>query len=650
MLLTCGVACFDCAGQRLQAAENSASDSRWEEDFANPPDAVKPWAYWWWLKGNVTEKSITRDLEAMKRVGIAGLLMFDARGYHEDHVPPPASRMEFMSPEWRRMVKYAMVEADRLGIEMSINLSSCAGALKGPWLVGADSPKQLVWTSGTVTGGTRLSCPLRRGEGEFFWDVAVLAARHRPPADGDRPSGGQEATDELSLSGNWRDVASRLDPKWNVDQVVDLSEHVDANGRLSWDVPAGRWSVVRFACMTMPGHEYDVDVLDSKAVAGHFERMGKALLEDAGPLAGKTLTHFYSVSWEGAAPTWTLDFEQQFARYRGYAPRAYLPVLAGMTVNSAEASERFARDYHKTLGDAFRDNFYGKLRELCNREGIQWHSESGGPWNRSIPDFQHADQLAFLARNDMPQGEFWHAGRALNRPPAMTSHIYGRPQAATEAFTHMLTHWSAYPAVLKPDADAAFCDGINHFIWHTFSASPPEFGKPGIEYFAGTHLNPNVTWFEQAGDFLTYLARCQHLLRQGQFVADVCCYVGDRPYLHWGRGEQWTTKPTMVLGKGYAYDLISTEVLLSAMAVENGELVLPHGMRYRVLAVDLEDKAVTLEALEKIAELARAGATIVLGQRKPERTPSLQDYPACDQRVQKLADQLWGTADLTATR
>ena len=113
--------------------------------------------------------------------------------------------------------------------------------------------------------------------------------------------------------------------------------------------------------------------------------------------------------------------------------------------------------------------------------------------------------MAFLGRNDMPQGEFWHRGRGLNRPAAMAARIYGRPLAATEAFTHMRAHWSACPAALKPDADAAFCDGINHFVWHTFTASPREFGKPGIEYFAGTHLNPNVTWWEQAGAFVAYL-------------------------------------------------------------------------------------------------------------------------------------------------
>ncbi len=177
----------------------------------------------------------------------------------------------------------------------------------------------------------------------------------------------------------------------------------------------------------MEGHEYDVDILNPAAVTGHYERMGKALLADAGPRAGKTLTHFYSVSWEGAAPTWSLGLDREFASYRGYSPLSYLPVLAGWTVTSPEVSERFERDYHKTLGDCFMNNFYGRLRELCHESGLKWHSESGGPWSRSLPTFQHADQLAFLGRNDMPQGEFWFSGRAMNRPPAMAAHIYGLP-------------------------------------------------------------------------------------------------------------------------------------------------------------------------------------------------------------------------------
>ena len=623
------------AGPTAWAADAGDELANLDRDFLAPPDTDKPWAYWWWLKGNVSEASITRDLEAMKSQGFAGLLMFDARGYHEGLVPPPESRMEFMSAEWRRMLKFSISEASRLGLEMSVNLSSCAGALKGPWLVGDEAPKKLLWKAHEVRGPRQLTQTLEGDELPHFQDVMLLAARRAKP----------EADQSGAFPDEWRPV--EIVPKANarVLDVLDLSGNVDRQGRLTWDVPEGRWTLFRFASAVIAGHEYDVDVLDETAVAGHFKRMGKEVLADAGPLAGKTLTHFYSVSWEGAMPTWSPILDEEFKKYRGYSMRQYMPVLAGMTVTSREVSDRFLRDYYKTLGDCFRDNFYGKLRELSNQEGIKWHSESGGPWSRKRKTFEHADQLAFLARNDMPQGEFWYPYRGLNRPPAMTAHVYGKRLAATEAFTHMQAHWSAYPAAIKPGADAAFCDGVNHFIWHTFSASPPEFGKPGIEYFAGTHINPNVTWFDQSGDFLDYLARCQVMLRKGHFVADVCCYTGDNPYLHWGRGTKWSENPSMVLGKGYAYDLVNDEVLLERMAVDDGDLLLPDGMRYRVLVLDPNDETVSPPVLAKIAELARAGATVVLGGRRPARAPGLHGYPDCDAQVGKLTESLWGAAD-----
>ncbi len=346
-------------------------------------------------------------------------------------------------------------------------------------------------------------------------------------------------------------------------------------------------------------------------------------------------------------PTWTLKLEKEFKHYRGYELRPWLPVLAGFTLKSREQSERFLRDYYLTLSDTFRENFYGTIEKLCHRAGLQWHSESGGPWNRKLASFAEADQLAFLGRNDMPQGEFWFMGaqgkrrQEMNRPPAMTAHIYEKPLAATEAFTHMVQHWSAYPAALKPFADAAFCDGINHFIWHTFTCSPPEFGKPGSEYFAGTHINRNVTWFPQAGPFISYLARCQYMLRQGRFVSDVCAYVGDKPYQHWGRGSNWSEKATLRLPEGYTYDLINTEVLLERLRVRNGNLVLPDGMSYGLLVVDLADETALPSVLRKISQLQKAGATVVFGQRKPERAPGLTDYPKCDEAVRQLAAQLW---------
>ena len=120
----------------------TASASPLDEGFTEVPTKARPWAYWWWLNGNVDKETITRDMEALKRVGFGGILMFDSRGYHDDidHVILPAPKMGFMSEQWREMLAFGIKEAARVGLEVSVNLSSCAGALKGPWRVGATLP------------------------------------------------------------------------------------------------------------------------------------------------------------------------------------------------------------------------------------------------------------------------------------------------------------------------------------------------------------------------------------------------------------------------------------------------------------------------------------------------------------------------------
>jgi len=437
-----------------------------------------------------------------------------------------------MGPEWRRLLTFSLREAARLGLRVSVNLSSCGGALKGPWPVGADAPKRLICQTTPLTGDAAVDAVLERPGDPHFRDIATFAVRYEGPAV-QNSAGWVEAGGGPRFGwGGGKRKAQKPEVTREALESIDLTDRIGADARLAWSVPQGRWALVRFGYTTIKGHEYDVDVLDAGAVERHFNRMGQAIIADAGPLAGKTLTHFYNVSWEGMVPTWTGAFERDFVASRGYALRPWLPVLAGFRVKGTDASQQFITDYRRARNDSFRENFYGTMMRLCHANSLQWHAESGGAWNRDPAVFGEADQLAFLGRNDMPQGEFWYRetkrqhGRDLNRPAAMTAHIYGRRLAAVEAFTHMIRHWSAYPAVLKPSCDEAFCDGANQMIWHTFTCSPKAFGQPGIEYFAGTHINPNVTWHAQAAPFIAYLARCQYLLRRGLFVADVCAYTG----------------------------------------------------------------------------------------------------------------------------
>jgi hypothetical protein len=620
-----------------------------EEGFRDVPASERPWCYWWWVNGHVDKETITSDLEAMKRVGFGGLLMFDARGYWDDkeHLSLPKPAMEFMSPEWRELLKFGLQEAARVGLEVSVNLSSCAGALKGPWEVGADAPKRLICQATPLAGGARFEAALAKPDRKHFWDIAAFAVRYagEPVAAGAEWVNAGDGLYTMSATSGKRVDGQSGAARRDALEVVDLTDKVVAGGRLAWDVPPGQWALVRFGHTTIDGHEYDVDVLDPQAVEGHFKRMGEALIADAGPLAGKTLTHFYSVSWEGAVPTWTGAFESEFAKTSGYAIRPWLPVLAGFMLKSAEESAGFVTDYRRARNDCFRDNFYGKMMALSHQRGLEWHAESGGPWVRKPEVFGEADQLAFLARTDMPQGEFWYTGnpdrrgRQMSRPQAITAHIYGKRLAAAEAFTHMVRHWTPYPALLKRAGDESFVDGVNQLVWHTFTCSPKAFGVPGTEYFAGTHINPKVTWFEQAAPFITYLGRCQHLLRQGLFVADVCAYAGDAPYFHWGRyATNWCERATLGLPAGHGYDVITTEALLARAQAQGGALALPDGMSYRVLAVDLDSDQAPPAALRKIAELKQAGVPVVFGARRPLRAPGRQ---AGDDEIRRLGEALW---------
>jgi hypothetical protein len=205
-----------------------------------------------------------------------------------------------------------------------------------------------------------------------------------------------------------------------------------------------------------------------------------------------------------------------------------------------------------------------------------------------------------------------------------------------ESFTGF-RHWQDGPFDLKPSADRAFCEGMNHIVWHTSSHQPPEAGKPGWVYGAGSHLTPNLTWWPKAKPFLDYLSRCSFMLQQGLFVADVCYYYGDQgfnfvPAKH--------IDPS--LGYGYDYDVTNAEVLLNRMSVKNGRFTLPDGMQYELLVLP-DRKDMNLQVLKKIEKLVKAGGTVV--GPKPTQANGLTDYPTRDRQVKKLADSLWGNCD-----
>ena len=652
------------SGSGYSPDQSSLMSDDLEKNFYNVPESAKPWVYWWWLKGNVSRESITRELEEMHKQGVGGVLICDSRGYHDDYytgnIPVPLHiKHEFMSTGWRNILKHATQEAARLSMQVSVNLSNTGGSLRGPWDMGAHGPKRLIWTAATVKGPVNISAYLDEPEEmEYFWDIALLAVKTE--------SNGSQSQDpsQINLNDRWYEVVNGEEGDAALAyKTVDLSDYKE-KGFLNWEVPEGQWRILRFARAVceeeghhggMSAGKGSVDILNEDAVERYFNLMGNTLLDEVGALAGKTLTHFYNVSWEGVYPNWTLGFEKEFKKYRGYDLESYFPVLTGMIVKNIEVSERFMVDYHRTLSDCFRNNCYRKIGELSHARGVKWHSENGGPWRRDAPIFWEADMLKFWGANDMPQAEFWcdskDRARSNARFAAMAAHTYGRNLVSVEAFTHMDDHWSKYPAYLKYFADMNFIDGANRFIWHTFTSSPSEIGKPGYEYFAGTHFNPNVTWWKESGSFTGYLGRCQYLLTKGYYVADACVYISDKNYARWGRGEKWGNNPTLSLNQGHKYDLVNTDLLVNSLSVDKkGNLLLPDGMKYKLLIVDIQDRAIPFEALQKIYDLVMQGATEILGKNQPQAAPGLGNYPEADNKLRVLTNKLWGEGSIKPRR
>jgi len=428
--------------------------------------------------------------------------------------------------------------------------------------------------------------------------------------------------------------------------VINLTSKVTPDGSLEWDIPAGRWTILRMGYSltgaknrpaTPAGTGYEVDKLSRKHIEAYYHGYFDPIAKSLGPLFGKSLQYVLIDSWEAGMQNWTDEMLNEFRNRRGYDMIPYLPALAGCVVESAEVSDRFLWDFRRTLADMFADYHYGALAELLKERGVGTYAEAAGV-SLEIPE----DTLLNKSKVDIPMGEFWV--RALHpelmyyqdvRGAASAAHVYGKPLVAAESFTG-----GGYeaPYTLKKVVDYWFAQGVNRIVFHT-SAHQPLDTKPG-NTMVGTHINRNITWAEQAESFMTYLARNSFLLQQGLFVADVAYLLNEgapSTMPIWGAG----LKPEPP--EGYDYDYVNTDVLLNRMSVStDGRLVLPDGMSYRVLVLPEIDR-MTVPVLRKIRELVNGGAT-VLGPR-PVKSPSLIGYPDSDSEVQALANELWGDLD-----
>ena len=408
----------------------------------------------------------------------------------------------------------------------------------------------------------------------------------------------------------YRDIATlALSDRTNAvqpNEIIDLTTKMDGTGRLTWDAPAGNWTILRFGHTTtgMECHPaprlsvgLECDKLDRQGVDAHFDGYIAKILENVGA-SGKSLREVLIDSYEVGDQNWSKSFRDEFKQRRGYDPVPWLVTATKREVGVPSMTYRFNYDWTRTISELFAENYYGYLAERVHRyPGLKLSFEPyEGPFN----------SVTAGTRADEPVAEFWQDpatwGWDSVKLVVSSAHIMGRNIVGAEAFTSQPQNskWQQDPYSLKSAGDRAFCLGINQFMLHTFVHQPWTNAWPGMSPgYWGTHFGRTLTWWDQAAAWTAYLTRCQYLLQQ----------------------------------------------FLKGMTVVDGRITLPSGMSYRVLLLPNRE-AMTPAVARKVRELVNAGAT-VMGP-KPSSSPGLQDYPASDLEVKQIAHELWDSGKVVS--
>ncbi len=419
-------------------------------------------------------------------------------------------------------------------------------------------------------------------------------------------------------------------------EVLDLSDKMDSEGRLKWDAPPGDWVVLRMGMIPIgtqnapsspESRGLEVDKMNKNHVDSLFDGMVGEFLRRTPAEEREALKYIIADSYETGPQNWTDGFSDRFESRFGYSPEKYMPVLTGRIVDNPDVSDRFLWDMRRLIVEGIAYDYVGGLREICNDNDLTLWLEDYGHWG--FP----SEFLLYGSQTNQVGGEFWIGGVSDNiecRAAVSCAHTYGKKSIYAESFTSG-QNFQESPSTLKKWCDWVYGVGVNHLILHVYIHQPDE-RKPGIIQWFGTDFNRHNTWFEQSKGFIDYTRRSSVLLKAGLPVVDVVYYVGeDAPMM------QGPMNPD--LPDGFNFDFINSDVLINHARGENGKLLVDNGPAYSLLVLPEQEKMRPEVALA-IKNLVNQGVVII--GSKPERSPSLENYPVGDDELAQIVDELWG--------
>lgn len=641
--------------------------------FVHPPDKYKPGVYWYFMDGNMNAESIKKDLESMKTAGIANVIFLEV------NVGVPRGSVDFLSERWFSLFAYAMKVARRLDIAVSLGIGPGWTGSGGPWVKASQSMQLLVATETVVSANEhgKITLPVpkppkpffgeyglpedfKKARADYYEDVAVLAfpqsAKDTRLPDYEEKAFFYRAPYSSAVVKPFllpTDSALNNYDAIPSNEILNLTDKMDRDGKLNWQPKAGKWVVMRFVSRNngsitrpapIPGLGFECDKFDTVALKVQLDAYVGRILKHIGPQDTKApggLKTLHIDSWEMSSQNWSEKFRREFIKRRGYDPLKYFPAYYGHIVESAEKTERFLWDMRQTTQELIFENHAGYVKKYARQHGMNLSIE---PY-----DMNPTSDLDFGSIADVPMAEFWSKGYGFNSSYSVIEatsigHIEGKRLIQSEAFTAQNNEgWKQHPASMKNQGDWAFAAGITKFFFHTFENQfLPDTLRPGATMGPyGVHWDRNQTWWPMVGAYHTYLTRCQYVLQQGRSVADILYLTPEGCPNVFIPPHSAITGDTIGDRRGFNFDGCTGKQLMKAV-VHGHEIEFPSGAKYKILVLPAV-KTMTPELLTKINDLIKQGA-VVAGPR-PLSSPSLVNYPHCDEVINKLGKKIWGQAD-----
>lgn len=529
-------------------------------------DEAKPWTFWNWKYGSVSRPGIHADLTGMKNVGMGGIWLMPVReaGEHLEFQDGVAQ----LSPEFWKMMDYSFQLADSLDFDMGIHV------LPGnPLVLPAESMQKVVWTDTIMKGGKKIEglqmwqpesykngkMQSAGSEGGYYQDIAAFAIRFK----GKTGPAWRNATDSAA-----RSEAVPMTDVLPLKMEGGMVMGVMVNGILQNKLPKGSWCLLRMGHTSMgqthatdgKGIGLEVDRFSPAAVKKLFDSWYAPLLNRP---YGDVVSYLYIDPREWGSQNWGCQFAEEFKVRRGYDLIPYLPVMAGVPLESASRYEQVQNDIRLTIEELVKEKFFQTFTRLAEEQYVEVSCEP-------------------ILRTDHPDDMF----RAVSR-----AHIYNENPVQAVACTGNYGARNGTPALLKPLIDSHLALGINRFIFQHDIVRHPE-----------------------ARGFMDYITMCQHYLQQGKPVVDIAVFhPSGTP----------APKNSYRAPRGYKYDLINKDALLKWNFEYSPKGKLPGNQDYRILVVSQPDSSLSAEIKAKLEELREEGIVII---DKPYQAKNFSQY------------------------